>query len=474
MTQNSVPENLAGVAFLRFQHYAAIGAGLSGQSAAKLLVSFGKTVSLYDDNADPAAEAFAPMRAIGVELRFGKNQTIAEGTEVIVTSPGIAITHPLLESARGRNLPIRGELELGWLCSPGARFAAITGTNGKTTVTMLMHKILTDAGLDAVEAGNIGMPVAQVAIERGPGSAALAQTAFACEVSSFQLETIECFKPEVAVILNVTPDHLDRHGTMDDYAALKGRVTENQGPREVLVVNQDDPYCLAIAAKSKARVRRFSLERPVDDGAWLDGDLIILKSADSKPHVLMPMSDLKLIGMHNVANAMAAVCAADAMGVARKKIVQTLTEFGAAPHRLELVATINGVSYINDSKGTNLGAVERAIECFNGPIHLIAGGRDKASPFETMIGKLRGRVKTAYLIGEAAAPMERAWAGTIECLQCGTLERALEEASARAADGEVILLSPGCASFDQFKSYAHRGEVFRAWVGRFGSKRHEI
>ncbi len=464
MTQNSVPESLAAVAFLQYKNYAVIGAGLSGQSAAKLLVSFGKTVALYDDNADPAAEAFAPLRALGMELRFGKNQPLAEGTEAVVTSPGFAEKHPLHEAARARNLPIRGELELGFLCSPGARFAAITGTNGKTTVTMLMQKILADGGLDAVAAGNIGMPVAQVAIERGPGSQALAKTAFACEVSSFQLETIERFNPEVAIILNVTPDHLDRHGSMDGYAALKGRVTENQGPRQTLVVNQDDPYCLAIAAKSQARVRRFSLERPVDDGAWLDGDLIMLKSADSKPHVLMPMSDLKLIGLHNVANAMAAACAADAMRIPRKKIAQTLAEFGAAPHRLELVAVIRGVSYINDSKGTNLGAVERALECFNAPLHLIAGGRDKASPFETMIGKLRGRVKAAYLIGEAAAPMERAWAGTVECIPCGTLERALAEATARAADGDVILLSPGCASFDQFKSYAHRGEVFRAWV----------
>ncbi|MCE5229589.1 UDP-N-acetylmuramoyl-L-alanine--D-glutamate ligase [bacterium] len=464
MAQHSVPENLSGEAFLQYQHYAVIGAGLSGHSASKLLVSFGKTVTLYDDMADPANETFAPLRELGVQLRFGKDQPLAEDIQAVVTSPAIAEHHPLHEAARKRGIPIRGELELGYICSPGARFAAITGTNGKTTVTMLMQKILADAGLDSVAAGNIGLPVAQVALERGPGSAGLAKVAFACEVSSFQLETIEKFCPEVAIILNVTPDHLDRHGTMDDYAALKGRVTENQGPRETLVINQDDPYCLAIGARSKARVRRFSLERPVDDGAWLDGDLIMLKSAGSKPHVLMPMSDLKLIGLHNVANAMAAACAADAMGIPRKKIAQTLSEFGAAPHRLELVATINGVAYVNDSKGTNLGAVERALECFNGAIHLIAGGRDKASPFETMIPKLKERVKAAYLIGEAAVPMERAWAGTIECIQCGTMDRALEEATKRASEGEVILLSPGCASFDQFKSYAHRGEVFRAWV----------
>ncbi|MEN6626251.1 MAG: UDP-N-acetylmuramoyl-L-alanine--D-glutamate ligase [Candidatus Sumerlaeia bacterium] len=466
MAEYSVPEKLSGIPFLQFQKYAVIGAGLSGQSAARLLVGFGKTVELYDDSADPAAPAFEPLRNLGIALKFGGDQTLSPDTQAVVTSPGIAEEHRLHTAARAAGIPVRGELELGFVCAPGARVAAITGTNGKTTVTMLMQKLLADGGLDAVAAGNIGMPMAQVALERGPASDALAKTAFAVEVSSFQLETIEFFAPEVAIILNVTPDHLDRHGSMDHYAALKGRVTENQTPGQVLVINQDDPYCLAIGARSRARVRRFSLERPVDDGAWLDGDLIMLKSPSAKPHVLMPMSDLKLIGLHNVANAMAAACAAEAMGIGRKRIAQTLSEFAAAPHRLELVATIGGVAYVNDSKGTNLGAVERALECFDGPIHLIAGGRDKASPFETLVARMQGRVKAAYLIGEAAAPMQRAWSGAIECVQCGTMENALEEASRRAAEGETILLSPGCASFDQFKSYAQRGEVFRDWVRR--------
>ncbi len=452
--------------FLQFQHYGVLGAGISGQAAAELLGWLGRRVTLYDDYADPAAAAYEPLRAAGVELRFGREQALAAETEALVVSPGVALAHPLLEQALAAGLPTRGELELGWLCAPGARVAAVTGTNGKTTVTMLLARLFAEAGWDTVAAGNIGLPLARVAAERGIGSAGLAQTVFALEVSSFQLETIHDFCPEVALVLNITPDHLDRHRTMEEYAKLKGRIGCNQGPGQTLVINQDDPGCLAIAAGSQARVRRFSLERPVEDGAWLDGDLIMLKDRGARPRVLMPMSELRLIGMHNVANAMAAACVAEAMGVPRKQIAATLAGFAAAPHRLERVGTIRGVSYVNDSKGTNLGAMERAIESFASPIHLIAGGRDKASPFESVQGLLRERVRAVYLIGEAAEPMEKAWRAAATCVHCETLERALESAAARAAEGEVVLLSPGCASFDQFRSYAQRGDVFRKWVAQ--------
>lgn len=456
--------------FLQFQRYGILGAGRSGLAAAGLLLDRNKPeIILFDDFADDKTPQFAAWAEKGVKLCFGPVERdpakTLGGIEALVVSPGIPAGHALLKAAAECGLPTLSEMELGWLCRGKARVAAITGTNGKTTVTMLVDKICADAKLRSVSAGNIGLPLSEAVSEavRESGEA-LNATVFSLEVSSFQLEAIERFSPEVAVILNVTPDHLDRHPTMDDYARAKGRITENQGPGQTLVVNQDDPFCLAIAARSQARVKRFSLERPVEDGAWLDGDLIILEQPGRKAHRLMSMGDLQMIGLHNVANAMAAACVAEALGLDRRQLAQSLAEFHAAPHRMESVGLLDGVSYIDDSKATNLDAMRRAIESFSEGIHLIAGGRDKNSPFATMTEELAGRVSAIYLIGEAAGPMEEAWGQHIECVQCGTMDRALETAASHAVPGEIVLLSPGCASFDQFRSYAHRGEVFAQWV----------
>ena len=450
--------------FLHHERYGILGAGRSGLAAAHLLLDLNKQVTLFDDAADPASPGATALAARGASIRFGAPQVAQlAGIEALIVSPGIPSRHALLQEAVRLSLPQLGELELGWLMAGDARFAAITGTNGKTTVTMLVEKIFQDAGLRGISAGNIGLPLCDAVREAGE---AIDQTYCSLEVSSFQLDTCEQFSPEVAVILNVTPDHLDRHPTMDDYARAKERVTLNQGPEQTLVVNQDDAYCLQIAARARARVKRFSLERPVEDGAWLDGDLIMLAQPGRKPYRLMSMDDLQMVGMHNVANAMAAACVAEAFGLDRKRLAQSLAEFKAAPHRMEIIAVKDGVTYIDDSKATNIDAMQRAIESFAQGIHLIAGGRDKNSPFEEVTEQLAKRVKTIYLIGEAAEPMAKAWAERIECLQCGTMDRALEAAAARAACGETVMLSPGCASFDQFRSYAHRGEVFAAWVRR--------
>jgi UDP-N-acetylmuramoylalanine--D-glutamate ligase len=448
--------------FLDKKDYGILGAGRSGLAAAHLLLDLNKSVTLFDDAADPATPAAAALAERGATVRFGApDPAWIEGLEALIVSPGIPAQHPLLAEARRRGLALLGEIELGWLRAGAAKFAAITGTNGKTTVTMLVEKIFQDAGLRGVSAGNIGLPLCDAVRQAGD---ALDQTYFSLEVSSFQLDTCEQFAPEVGVILNVTPDHLDRHPTMEDYARAKERVAVKQGPEQTLIVNQDDSWCLAIAARAAARVKRFSLERPVEDGAYLDGDLIILAQPGRKPYRLMSMHDLQMVGMHNVANAMAAACVAEAFGLDRKRLARSLAEFKAAPHRMEIVAVHEGVTYLDDSKATNIDAMVRAIESFSQGIHLIAGGRDKNSPFETITDLLAARVKTIYLIGEAAEPMAKAWAGRIECLQCGTMDRALEAACARAASGETVMLSPGCASFDQFHSYAHRGEVFAALV----------
>lgn len=450
--------------FLRYERYGILGAGRSGLAAANLLLDLNKQVTLYDDFADAGAPQFAALAGRGGRIAFGAEAGLIETTQALVVSPGIPAGHRLLKVAATAGLPLLSEMELGWLCSGASKIVAITGTNGKTTVTMLIQKICEDAGLRSVSAGNIGFPLCDAVRESG---AALDQTVFSLEVSSFQLETCQQFAPDIAVILNVTPDHLDRHPTMEDYAAAKERVTTHQGPEGVLVVNQDDPFCLGIAARAQAQVKRFSLERSVEDGAWLDGDLIILQQPGRKPYRLMSMGDLKMVGLHNVANAMAAAAVAEALGIERKKLAESLASFHAAPHRMEIVGCKDGITYIDDSKATNIDAMRRAIESFPEGIHLIAGGRDKNSPFGEMTEELMGRVKTIYLIGEAAVPMEAAWGRHLECLQCGTMDKALEAAAGRAQSGEIVLLSPGCASFDQFRSYAHRGEVFAQWVRQY-------
>jgi len=452
-------------AFLQYEHYAVLGAGASGRSTSRLLLDRGKRVTLFDDYADPAAGNLQPLRERGAALQFGPPQTTAAAlaqVQACVVSPGIPIDHPFIAEARRRGKAVLAEIELGWLLRGGARVAAITGTNGKTTVTMLLQRLLEEGGLDSIAAGNIGLPMTEAVTARA--GEALARTIFAVEISSFQLETTDAFAPEVAVILNVTPDHLDRHGSMEAYTRAKARITGRQRADHVLVVNQDDAACLAIAAASRARIRRFSLERPVQDGAWLDGELIMIIEPGQRPRRLIAIDELKMVGLHNVANAMAAACAAQVLGVGREAIAATLAAFRSAPHRMEIVATRDGVTYINDSKATNLDAMVQAVSSFEGGIHLIAGGRDKASPFDTITHHLERRVRRLYLIGEAAADMEQAWGERIECRQCGTLANALSEATAAAADGEIILLSPGCASFDQFQSYADRGRQFVEWV----------
>lgn len=446
--------------------YAVLGAGVSGRAAARLLLSEGKQVTLLDDNERSTEADVISLMQQGVVMRWGRPSSeeaaaIMSDADALIVSPGVPAEHPLRIAARELGRPAAGEIELAWLRSAGAKTVAITGTNGKTTVTMLIRHIAQQAGMHAVETGNIGYAFADAVRENAHR---LNETVFSVEVSSFQLEDTIGFAPDVAVILNITPDHLDRHHAMDEYAAAKARITANQGASQVLVVNQDDKYCLEIAHKTRARVMYFSTERAVTDGAWLDADQLVAASSEGKSHRLLDLEKLPLFGMHNVSNALAASCAAAALGIGRKTITAGLESFQGAPHRLQHVATIGGVEYFNDSKATNIDAMVKAVASFSAPIHLIAGGRDKDSPFETVRSALAGRVVRAYLIGEAAEKIERAWSPEIACMQCDTMPRALEAASEAASNGEIVLLAPGCASFDQFQNYADRGRKFIQWV----------
>jgi UDP-N-acetylmuramoylalanine--D-glutamate ligase len=315
---------------------------------------------------------------------------------------------------------------------------------------------MTAGGFSALVGGNIGTPAIALAERATP------ESVIVLEVSSFQLETIHSFRPKVAVILNVTPDHLDRHRTFEAYVDAKARILENQQSADLAVLNAADPTCVAMAARTKAQVFWFSRQKEVQQGAWvLDGNILFRDGAQQRE--IMLVSEIPLKGAHNLENVLAAVCAGALMGCAAEKIRQAVREFKAVEHRLEHVATIRGVDYYNDSKATNVDATIKALESFPANIHLILGGKDKGSDYTLLNDLLRQRVKRVYTIGAAAAKIESQIKG-VEVVHADTVENALRKANAVAEPGDVVLLAPACASFDQFKNYEQRGQVFKEIV----------
>jgi UDP-N-acetylmuramoylalanine--D-glutamate ligase len=368
---------------------------------------------------------------------------------------------PLLAQARALGEPVIGEIELAARFLPGP-IVAITGSNGKTTTTSLTGGILTAGGLPTLVGGNIGTPAISLA-ER-----AKAETVIVLEVSSFQLETIEAFRPKVAVVLNVTPDHLDRHRTFEAYVDAKARIFENQRGEDFAVLNEDDPTCVTMAGRTQARVFWFSRQKEVKQGAWVRDGNVLFRDGEGQREI-MQVSEVPLKGAHNLENVLAAVCAGALMGCEPENIRQAVREFKAVEHRLEYVATIRGVDYYNDSKATNVDATIKALESFPANIHLILGGKDKGSDYTVLNELLRQRVKRVYTIGAAAGKIESqivsAKDGGVEVVHAETLENALRKANAVAEAGDVVLLAPACASFDQFKNYEQRGQVFKEIVG---------
>jgi UDP-N-acetylmuramoylalanine--D-glutamate ligase len=378
--------------------------------------------------------------------------------DLIVISPGVPLDTPEVRQVIGFGVPVIGELELASRFLKG-KILAITGSNGKTTTTTLVGKILAEGALPTLVGGNIGTPV----IDLIPGSTD--QTVNVLEVSSFQLETIQQFRPWIAVVLNITPDHLDRHGSFENYAAMKTRITENQQTGDFLVLNAEDKPTQMVAAKTKAQIFWFSPRRPVKQGAFVYGDSIVFVPREgAKAEPIMPVAEISLKGAHNVENVLAAVCAARLAGVPAEKIRSAVASFKAVEHRLEFVRTVEGVDYFNDSKATNVDAAVKAVAAFPGGIHLILGGKDKDSDYTTLSPLLRERVKAVYTIGSAAEKIERQLQGVVKMVGAGTIDVAIHEAAKAAIPGDVVLLAPACSSFDQFENYEHRGRTFRRIV----------
>jgi UDP-N-acetylmuramoylalanine--D-glutamate ligase len=396
--------------------YLVVGLARSGIAAARMLRNHGEVIGTDSGSPEVPGDLDARLGVDGVEL--------LEGVACVVKSPGVPNEAPVIARARERGLPVLGELELAWrlLANP---FVAVTGTNGKTTTTELLGAIWREADLPVALAGNVGTPLAALVGEVDES------TTIVCEVSSFQAEDSETFAPDTAVLLNVTEDHLDRHGTFEAYRDAKLRVFANQTPEQVAVVPP------GVEVPGTARRVEFG-ELP------------------------LPAEEIRLRGAHNLENAMAASAAAMATGVPKEALAAALRSFPGAPHRLEEVGSVGGVLYVNDSKATNVSSAVRGIEAFDGGVHVILGGSLKGGGFEGLRDAVASRCVAAYLIGEAAERLEQDLAGTVPLHRSGDLATAVRDAAAEP--GEVVLLSPACASFDQFRDYEERGEAFRSLV----------
>ncbi|HVJ08077.1 MAG TPA: UDP-N-acetylmuramoyl-L-alanine--D-glutamate ligase [Acidisarcina sp.] len=437
-----------------------VGLGKSGLAAALFLRHHGAQVTVSDmRSAEALAKEIPALLEEGIAVEAGGHGLLTfRRQDMIVVSPGVPLNTPEVAQAKALGHPVLGELELASLYLKG-KTLAITGSNGKTTTTTLCGEILKAAGLPVEVGGNIGVPVISLVEQsRADGWSVL-------EVSSFQLESTQEFHPEIAVILNITPDHLDRHGTFENYAMAKERIFLKQDAQDSLVLNADDPRTAQAASRAHSRIFWFSRRQPVEQGAYLsDGKIFFQGGAGLQPEAILPLSEIHLKGAHNVENVLAAVCATRLAGASPEAIRLAVASFKAVEHRLEFVAKIDGVDYYNDSKATNVDATIKAIESFPGNIHLILGGKDKNSDYTLLHQLLRQRVKKVYTIGAAAEKIETQIRGTVPIVSAHTLKEALQSAGSQAVPGDVVLLAPACSSYDQFDNYEHRGQVFKDLV----------
>lgn len=437
-----------------------VGAGKSGVAVSMFLAQKGARATLTDSKKPEHFNGGLDQLAnAGVELVLGENPEVEAGRyDLVVVSPGVPLTVPPVARAFQLNIPVLGELELAYLFT-SSPIVAITGTNGKTTTTTLVGEIFKHAGFKTLVGGNIGVPLVQEVEKYGPEDIIVA------EVSSFQLETTYTFRPRVGAMLNLTPDHLDRHGDMAGYAAAKAKIFANQRADDYTVLNYDDPETRKLASLSPGNVIFFSRRHTLEKGVFVQGDMIVVK-LDGKPTQVMPASDLGIPGAHNLENALAAVACGHVMGISAKQLASALRSFSGVAHRLEFVADINGVSYVNDSKGTNPDASIKALEAYDRPIVLLAGGKNKGSDFTDFAKKAREKARVLVLLGQAAPEIEKAAraAGINEIIRASDFKEAVLSARQAAHPGDVVLLSPACASWDMFNSYEERGDLFKQIV----------
>ncbi len=434
------------------------GSGISGEAAAGLLCDQGAQVILYDGNEKLDAGEIRKRVPDGVEIVLGAfPEEILGELSLTVMSPGVPTDLPVVEKMHSLSIPVWGEIELAYTYA-GGDVLAITGTNGKTTTTTLLGEIMKQAAESVFVVGNIGTPYTGIAARTGEDSVIVA------EMSSFQLETIHSFRPKVSAILNITPDHLNRHHTMEAYIAAKERIAENQTSEDWCVLNYEDEVLRAFGESIRPKVLYFSSRRKLNRGIYLDGDQIICNIDGEIP--VCRTSELQILGTHNYENVMAAVAMAYVYGVPMDTIRETLKKFKGVEHRIEFVAEKNGVAYYNDSKGTNPDAAIRGIQAMNRPTVLIGGGYDKDSSYEEWIRAFDGKVKKLVLLGatrEKIAETARRM-GFTEIVMADSFEEAFAKCVEYACPGDAVLLSPACASWGMFKNYEERGDKFKELV----------
>ncbi|MEB3329025.1 MAG: UDP-N-acetylmuramoyl-L-alanine--D-glutamate ligase [Candidatus Sericytochromatia bacterium] len=435
-----------------------LGLGRSGLACAKELSARGCRLILSDTR--PTAELLPLVQGLGlgdVRVEGGGHSGACLDADVIIMSPGVTVELPIVQAALADGVPVLGELELAFRLRPGISYIGITGTNGKTTTTTLVSHILAEAGRVAVVGGNIGTPL--VSLVHQPADVVIA------EISSFQLETIERFHPHVGVLLNFSDDHLNRHGTREAYWRAKARIFENQGATDWAVLNVDDPQVASLVGQTPGRSLPFSGTRRLERGVWVE-DHWVVAATDGHATPVMPVAEVQLRGHHNLENVLAAVGVAVALGLEVGPVRRAVGAFTGVEHRIEPVRTLGGVTWYNDSKGTNYDATIKAIEAFDEGVVLLAGGRDKGGDMQALLACIRHRVRQVVLLGESAPALARALraAGYEACTVVDSLAAAVAEAHRLAAAGEVVLFSPACTSFDMFKDYEDRGRAFKALV----------
>lgn len=440
-----------------------VGAARSGLAAAELLAARGARVTLADVKHElPDGPRLA---ALGVECALGPHDPRAfAAADLIVLSPGVPARQPALDRARRARVPILGEVELASRLLRG-RIVAITGTKGKSTTTTLVGQMLRAAGLPARTSGNIGAPLSAEVEASTPA------TIHVVEVSSFQLETTVTFHPWIAALLNLSPDHLDRHANLREYSAAKARVFANQGAGDHAVVNADDAPAVKLAARhAKAPRTWFSVERKLDDGVFVRDGWIVERAPGGGETPLLPVSEVKLLGRHLLSDVAAACAIARLAGATAEGVRAAAGAFTGLEHALEPVMTVAGIRFVNDSKATNVEAARRAIESFDGPLVPIVGGRFKGGDLRDLIPALAGRAKAVVAIGEARPAVHQALEGAVAVVEAASMAEAVRAALAASPPGGTVLLAPACSSFDMFHDYAERGRVFKREVARLAEE----
>jgi len=439
-----------------------VGAARSGVAAARLLSRLGLEVRVCDARAVEAApgEAHA-LEALGVEAVWGRDDAaLLSGRDFVVWSPGIPATHPIARAAIGARVPLLSELELGFLAAQ-APLLCVTGTNGKSTTTDLVGALVRAAGREVEVCGNIGRAICEVAERVGPAGLLVV------EVSSFQLEAVTRLKPFIATWLNLSPDHLDRHGDFESYGALKQRLFARQDEGDYAAWNADDPEVTRRRAGAALSLE-FSSRRRVDPGSWCTGEAITLAWRGGSERLVTP-GELRIRGPHNLMNALAALATTLPLEISPDVLRRVLRDYRGLEHRLEPAGTVDGVEFVNDSKATNVGSLAVALQSFEDPVVLIAGGRDKGQDFAPLAPLVKRRVRAAVLIGEGAGRMAAAWPG-VRTVGAPSLAEAVRLAYHEARPRGTVLLSPGCASFDMFRDFEDRGRRFKDEVARLASE----